>query len=178
MRCGLPVDFRPASALVFISALAFMPGGTLYGAGVQVSLASSFNADSVLRYSGSAFTAPGHSYDVANEVAPVYWMITQSAANQLEGDDSSQTGVNDSGLYPATGARLYDVQLGFTNATPTGTNVLIRETTVGSSFTFNTPNNQYSQFAIFGSSGLGNSTLTITLNYSTGSPTVLTGVSR
>jgi len=35
----------------------------------------------------------------------------------------------------------------------------------------------YSQFAIFGSSGNGPATVTITLNYSTGSATVLTGVS-
>jgi len=48
-------------------------------------------------------------------------------------------------------------------------------TAVGN-FTFNVPNNQYSQFAIFGSGGSGNSTLTITLTYATGSPTVLTGV--
>jgi len=106
-------------------------------------------------------------------------MITQSAANQLALTQSLLTptpvGINDTGLYSASGARLYDVQLGFTDATPTGTNTAIHSNTSGS-FTFSVPNGQYSQFAIFGSGGSGSSTLSITLTYSTGSPTLLSGV--
>ena len=147
--------------------------GPAFGAGVQVSLASSFTADDVLRYSG-AFTTPGIAYDNPTPGGGVdNWMLTQSAATALGG--SGAVGINDNGFYPASGARLYDVQLGFTNATPTGTNVAIRSTATGS-FTFNVPANYYSQFAIFGSGGSGNSTVTITLNYSTGSPTVLNSV--
>jgi hypothetical protein len=165
-------------ALALVAAAICVFSGPAYGAaGVQVSIASSatpFNADDVLRYSGSAFTTPGISWDNPAPGGSVdNWMVTQSAATQLGG--SGAVGINDNGYYPASGARLYDVQLGFTNATPTGTNVAIRSTTAGS-FTFNVPNNRYSQFAIFGSGGSGNTTLTITLNYSTGSPAVLTNV--
>src|SRR5262249_30059988 len=72
--------------------------------------------------------------------------------------------------------RLYDVQLGFTNATPTGTNVVLRETSIGNTFMFAVPIASYSQFAIFGSSGGGNAALQITLNYISGAPTILTNV--
>jgi hypothetical protein len=168
--------FRTILTLAVAAAAICLAGLPAFGAaGVQVSLASSFNADDVLRYSGSAFTTPGISWDNPTSGGSVdNWMVTQSAANQLAGGGSA-VGINDNGYYPASGARLYDVQLGFTNATPTGTNVAIRSTAVGN-FTFNVPNNQYSQFAIFGSGGSGSSTLTITLTYATGSPTVLTGV--
>jgi hypothetical protein len=150
--------------------------GTAYGAGVQVSLASSFTADDVLRYSG-AYTTPGISWDNPGAGGSVdNWLLTQSAANQLAASQGgSAVGINDTGLYPASGARLYDVQLGFTNATPTGANVVIRSTNAGS-FSFSVPGNYYSQFAIFGSSGSGSTSLTITLNYSTGSATVLSDV--
>src|ERR1039458_175506 len=126
-------------------------------------------------FASCSLSWPGISWDNPTPGGSVdNWMVTQSAANQLAGGGSA-VGINDNGLYPASGARLYDVQLGFTNATPTGTNVAIRSNAAGS-FSFNVPNYQYSQFAIFGSGGSGNSTLTITLNYSSGSPTVLTNV--
>jgi hypothetical protein len=156
-----------------------MSSGLAYGAGVQVSLASMFNADDVLRYSGSAFTTPGISWDNPTGSNNDNWMVTQSAANQLATSQGltspAPVGFNDNGLYPASGARLYDVQLGFTNTTPTGTNVVFRQNTAGN-FSFNVPTNYYSQFAIFGSSGSGSTNLTITLNYTSGSPTVLSNV--
>jgi hypothetical protein len=149
--------------------------GSAYGAGVQVSLASSFNADNVLRYSGGVFSTPGISWDNSAPGGSVdNWIVTQSAANQLVLAEagSNPVGINDNGFYPAGGARLYDVQLGFTTATPTGTNVAIRSSAAGS-FTFSVPSNPYSQFAIFGSGGSGNSSLAITLSYATGSPVVV-----
>ena len=149
-------------------------GGLAYTVGVQVSLASSFSGDDVLRYSGGAFTTPTGSYDNPTGTSNNNWMVTQSAANQLAAGQAA-VGINDTGLYPASGARLYDVQLGFTNATPTGTNVVLRSNIAGN-FSFNVPGNYYSQFAIFGSSGSGSTNLNITLNYSTGSPTVLSSV--
>jgi hypothetical protein len=169
---------RSSSGFGTVLALALVAAaicGSAYGAGVQVSLASSFNADNVLRYSGGVFTTPGISWDNPTPGGSVdNWLVTQSAANQLvlsEGG-SNPVGINDNGFYPASGARLYDVQLGFTTATPTGTKVAIRSTTAGS-FSFNVPGNPYSQFAIFGSGGSGNSALAITLTYSTGSPVVV-----
>jgi hypothetical protein len=172
--------FRAVSVLTVAAAAMCVSGGRAYGAGVQVSLASSFNADNVLRYSGSAFTAPGISFDNTAPGGSVdNWMLTQSAANQLATSQGllspAPVGINDTGFYAASGPRLYDVQLGFTNTTPTGTNVAIRSSAIGN-FSFNVPNNQYSQFAIFGSGGSGSSTLTITLNYTTGSAVVLSSV--
>lgn len=171
--------FRSSSghrALVSVAAAVCVCIGPAYGAGVQVSLASHFNADDVLRYSGGVFTAPTMSWDNPTGTNNDNWMMTQSAANYLATNQNLLTpapaGFNDTGFYPATGARLYDVQLGFTNATPTGTNVLFRQNTAGS-FSFNVPNYQYSQFAIFGSSGSGSTSLTITLNYSSGSAGVV-----
>ncbi len=166
--------FPTVLAVAVVAVVICVSSGPAYGAGVQVSLAASFNADNVLRYSGGAFTTPGTSWDNSTPGGSVdNWLLTQSAASQIAG--GSAVGINDNGFYPASGARLYDVQLGFTNATPTGTNVVIRSTAAGN-FTFNVPNNQYSQFAIFGSGGSGSSALTITLNYSTGAPTVLNDV--
>ncbi len=56
--------------------------GPAYGAGVQVSLAASFNADNVLRYSGGAFTTPGTSWDNSTPGGSVdNWLLTQSAAS-------------------------------------------------------------------------------------------------
>ncbi|MGA3186145.1 MAG: PEP-CTERM sorting domain-containing protein [Bryobacteraceae bacterium] len=142
-----------------------------YGAGVQVSFASLANGDDILRYSGGVFTTPNSSWDSAVQGGGTdNWALTQSAATQLGGVGA--VGINDNGFYPAGGARLYDVQLGFTNATPTGTSTVVRSTVPGN-FTFNVPNNQYSQFALFGSGGSGSTPLTVTLNYATGSPTVL-----
>lgn len=167
-------------ALALVAAAICVFSGPAYGAGVQVSLQSFFNADAVQRY-GAALTTPSVTYDSASQAAADSCLLTQTAANQLSSSQGVPTpapvGINDSGLYAANGAQLYDVQMGFTNATPAGTNTVIQETTTGSGFTFNVPSNQYSQFAIFGSSGNGPATLTITLNYATGSPTVLTGVS-
>lgn len=158
-----------ATAICLSSAAAF-------GTGVQVSFVPFFNADDILRYSGGTFTVPSTSWDSPLQTPSDSFVITQSAANQLAGGGGGGIGINDSGTYLANGAQTYDVVMGFTNATPTGTNTVLRETTVGSTFTFNVPSNNYSQFAIFGSSGNGSSTLQITLNYTTGSPTVLTGV--
>ena len=50
-------------ALTVVVTAVCVSGGPAYGAGVQVSVASSFNSDDVLRYSGGAFTTPGISYD-------------------------------------------------------------------------------------------------------------------
>jgi len=174
-----PREFRTLLAPAAAAVVIFGSSGLAYASGVQVSLASSFNADNVLRYSGS-FTTPTISYDNSTPGGSVdNWLVTQSAANQLATSQGltnpAPVGINDNGLYPASGPRLYDVQLGFTNTTPTGTNTVIRSSASGN-FTFSVPNNMYSQFAIFGSGGSGNSTLTITLNYTTGSPGVLTGV--
>jgi hypothetical protein len=180
MRAGLSVWFRPIGAMILIAAPVLLSSGSAYGAGVQISLASSFNADPVLRYSGGVFTTPSISWDDATPGGGVdNWIITQSAANQLATSQELLTpapvGINDTGFYPASGARLYDVQLGFTDSTPTGTSTAIRSNTSGS-FSFAVPSGQYSQFAVFGSGGSGNSTLSITLSYSTGTPTVLAGV--
>jgi hypothetical protein len=169
---------RSVVAVAVAAAAICVCGGSAYGAGVQVSLASSFNADTVLRYNGGVFTAPTISWDNSASGGSVdNWLVTQSAANRLASiqGGSNPVGLNDTGFYPASGARLYDVQLGFTNATATGTNTAIRSTVAGS-FSFTVPNGQYSQFAIFGSGGSGSSTLTITLNYLSGSPTMLTNV--
>ena len=171
--------FRILLAMGLAIAAICVSSGPVYAAGVQVSLASSFTGDDVLRYSGGAFTTPNGTWDNPTGTNNNNWMVTQSAANQLATSQGllspAPVGINDNGLYPASGARLYDVQLGFTNTTPTGTNVSIRSNAAGN-FSFNVPSNNYSQFAIFGSSGSGSSTLAITLNYSTGSPTVLSGV--
>jgi hypothetical protein len=170
-RIGSPATFT--FALICACSPAFATG-------IQVSLASQFNADAVLRYSGGTLTSPSISYDdfaPGGSVDNV--MMTQSAANQLSTaqglTNPAPVGINDTGFYPATGARLYDVQFGFTNTTPTGTNTLFRSNASGN-FTFSVPNTQYSQFAIFGSGGSGNSTLTITLNYTTGSAGLVSGV--
>ena len=166
--------FGAVLALAIVATAVCVSSGPAYGAGGQVSITPLFNADDVLRYSGGNFTTPSISWDNPTGSNNDNYMVTQSAANQLAGG-SNAVGINDNGFYPATGARLYDVQLGFTNATPTGTNVVIRSTTLGS-FTFDVPSNYYSQFAIFGSSGSGSTNLTITLNYATGSATVLSNV--
>ena len=170
--------FSTTLAMAFAAAAMCVSGGQAYAAGVQVNIGP-FNADDILRYSGT-FTSPGISYDDPASGGSVdNWLVTQSAATQLATNQGilspPPVGINDNGFYPASGARLYDVQLGFTNGTASGTNTVIRSTAVGN-FSFNVPNNQYSQFAIFGSGGSGTSTLVITMNYSTGSPTVLTGV--
>lgn len=173
--------FGTVLALAAVAAAICVSGGPAYGAGVQVSLSSKFNADPVLRYSG-AFTTPTATWDYPSVACPTSndnWMLTQSAASQLATSQGltnpAPLGINDNGFYPASGARLYDVQLGFTNTTPTGTNVAFQSNTNGS-FSFNVPSNYYSQFAIFGSGGSGSAPLTITLTYASGSPTVLSGV--
>ncbi len=173
--------FGVVLALAVVAAAVCLSSAPAYGAGVQVTtLQPFFNADDVMRYNGGALTAPSVTYDNPTQLAADSWMVTQSTANQLSSSQNVLTpapvGINDNGLYPANATQLYDVQLGFTNATPTGTNTVIQETTTGSGFTFNVPSNRYSQFAIFGSSGNGNTTLTITLNYSSGAPVVLNGV--
>ena len=159
---------RPFLVVLAFSSLAV----TAHGAGVQINLTSLFNADTVIRYNGGNFTTPSALWDISGD-----WMITQSAANQLaiQNSGTNPIRVNDNGFYPASGARLYDVQLGFTNATPSGAQVTFRATTPGT-FSFNVPVANYSQFAIFGASGNGFSPLVITLTYSTGAPTVINGV--
>jgi len=169
---------RTALALAVVAAVGPF-SQRVYGAGVQVSLASSFNANDILRYSGG-WATPTISWDNSTPGGSVdNWLMTQSAASQLASSQGlnspAPVGINDNGLYTASGARLYDVQLGFTNATPAGTNVVVRANTPGN-FTFSVPANYYSQFAIFGSSGSGSTTLTITLTYGGGSPTVLSNV--
>jgi len=165
------------SLFCLVTCLVTTPVRAFAGAGVQIDLSSQFNGDDVLRYSGSAFTTPSAPYDSAL-TSTGFYIVTSTAAARLATlySGSNPVGINDNGLYPATGGRLYDVQFGFTNSTPTGANVLIRDTTVGSSFSFSVPSNHYSQFAIFGSSGSGSSTLQITLNYASGAPTVLPGL--
>ncbi len=172
---------RPSGGIGTVLAMVLVAAavcGSAYGAGVQVSLAPSANADTVLRYISGAFTTPSISWDNNSPGGGVdNWMVTQSAASQLASiqDGSNPVGLNDNGFYPASGARLYDVQLGYNATTATGTNTAIRSTTAGS-FSLSIPNGQYSQFAIFGSGGSGSSSLNITLTYSTGSPTTLSSV--
>ena len=83
--------FRTILTLAVAAAAICLAGLPAFGAaGVQVSLASSFNADDVLRYSGAAFTAPGISWDNPTPGGSVdNWMVTQSAANQLAGGGSA-----------------------------------------------------------------------------------------
>ncbi len=170
--------FRAALAMGIIGVAVCVSGGPAYGAGVQVSLSSCFNADDVLRDNGGTFTAPGISFDNPAPGGSVdNWMLTQSAANALAVSQSLPTpaplGISDNGLYAATGARLYDVQLGFTNTAATGTNVVCRFNTNGN-FSFNVPSNYYQQFAIIASGGSGTTPLTITLNYAAGSAGTVT----
>lgn len=130
----------------------------------QFDVSSLLNADVVINNGTGSLDATQSPVD---EPAPNWAFLTQSAATELFPSDPD--GLPDNGFFPATGIRP-DVQLSWNNNN-NGNNA---RTAVNATDTFSidAPDANYGAVHLFATTGSGDSSVTITLNYATGPDTV------